>query len=213
MKKILAPFLAVVMAISLAGCNSSNKPESTVTNFCDALKNYDLETASSYVVSGSSNIESPYTDENTSEQSLFTENLTKYVTNWAKEMTYVLGETAIDGDTATIPVTFTYVDASPVISETLKEYVNQAFTLVFSGADDFEAEDLLCTIFMEKAESVSTETAMTTVEFVCIKQDKEWKIQGFNNDALYGISNVISCNMAKAIASLGNGLRGDGSTN
>ena len=92
-------------------------------------KNYDLETASSYVVSGSSNIESPYTDENTSEQNLFTETLTKYVTNCAKEMTYVLGETTLDGDTAIIPVTFTYVDASPVISETLKYRERQAAVL------------------------------------------------------------------------------------
>lgn len=198
MKKMLVSLLAVLMLLSLAGCGSASKPEPIVTKFCDALKAFDMETASSCFVSGDSKIENTYTKENMEEQVI------EYLTNCVKEMTYVLGETTTEGDKAIVPVTFTYVDASPVISAALEDYITQAFALAFSGADDSVMEDLFDTIFMEKTESVSTKSATTTVEFVCIKQDSEWKIQELSDDAQYEISNIISCNIAKAMESFGN---------
>lgn len=211
MKKMFASFLAVIMLVSLAGCGSSSKPEPIVTKFCDALKTFDMETASSCFVSGDLDIESSYIKENAEEQDIYTEQAIEYLTSCAKEMTYVLGETTTDGDKAVVPVTFTYVDASPVISAALGDYITQAFALAFSGADDSVMEDLFGTIFMEKTESVSTGTATATVEFVCIKQDNEWKIQELSDDAQHEISNIISCNIAKAMESFGNEFSNDGS--
>lgn len=201
MRKVLASFLTVIMLVSLVGCGTASKPEPTVTKFCDALKTFDMETASSCFVSGNSDIENPYTEENTDEQDLFTEQAVEYLTNCAKEMTYVLGETTTDGDKAIIPVTFTYVDASPVITAAMGEYITQAFALMLSGADESVIEDLFGTIFMEKTESTSTGTATVIIEFVCINQDGGWKIQELSDDVQYEINNIISCNMTKALES------------
>lgn len=213
MKKMLASLLAVIMLVSLVGCGAASKAEPTVTKFCDALKTFDMETASSCFVSGDSDIENPYTEGKAEEQDIFTAQTIEYLTNCAKEMTYVLGETVTEDDKAVIPVTFTYVDASPVISAALGDYITQAFALAFSGADDSVMENLFGTIFMEKTESVSTGTATATVEFVCIKQDNEWKIQELSDDAQYEISNIISCNIAKAMESFGNEFSDDSSGN
>ena len=177
------------------------------------MKKFDTETVSSCFVSGDSNIENPYTEENAEEQDIFTEQAIEYLANCAKEMTYVLGETTTDGDKAVIPVTFTYVDASPVISAALGDYITQAFALAFSGADDSIAEELFGTIFMEKTESVSTGTTTATIELVCIKQNDEWKIQELSDDAKYEISNIITCNLFKTFESFGDIFSEDNSGN
>lgn len=211
MKNIFASFLAVIMLVSLVGCASASKPESIVTKFCDALKTFDMETASSCFVSEILDIGITYTKENAKEQDIFTEQAIKYLTNCAKKMTYVLGETTTEGDKAVVPITFTYVDASPVMSAAWRDYITQAFAL--SGADDSVLEDLFGTIFVEKIESVSAETATATVEFVCIKQNDEWKIQELSDDAQYEIGNIISCNIVKALKSFGDEFSENNSEN
>lgn len=72
MKKILASFLAIVMLISLAGCGTASKPETTVIKFCDSLKSFDTETISSCFVSGNSDINSSLAVENEDDQYVFT---------------------------------------------------------------------------------------------------------------------------------------------
>ena len=85
MKNMFASFLAVIMLVSLVGCASASKPESIVTKFCDALKTFDMETASSCFVSGILDIGITYTKENAKEQDIFTEQAIKYLTNCAKK--------------------------------------------------------------------------------------------------------------------------------
>lgn len=197
MKKVLMAFLTIVMLLSLAGCGSASKPEATVGEFCEALKTLDMETASTCFASGDSGLKNPYAGENAEKQNIFTEQTVAYFTNCVKEMTYTLGEPAIEGDKAVVPVTFTYVDAGPVVSAALEEYLPQAFMLSFSSVDDSVVKDLFDTIFAEKVEAVSTETATVTVEFVCVKQDKEWKLQGLNDTVRHEINSILSCNIAK----------------
>ena len=197
MKKALVIFLSMVMLISLVGCGSASKPETTVGEFCEALKTLDMETASSCFTSGNSGLKNPYAEENTEKQNIFTEQTVAYFTNCVNEMTYTVGEPAIEGDKAVVPVTFTYVDVSPVVSAALEEYLPQAFMLSFSSVDDSVVKDLFDTIFAEKIESVATETVTATVEFACVKQEKEWKLQGLSDTARNEINNILSCNIAK----------------
>ena len=64
MKKVLVAFLSIVMLVSLAGCGSASKPETTVGAFCEALKTLDVETASTCFASGESGLKNPYAGEN-----------------------------------------------------------------------------------------------------------------------------------------------------
>lgn len=198
MRKFFALMLALIMTLSLVACGSNSSPEPTVTKFCDALKAFDMETASACFVSTDNAVEDPYAEGNEEALDIFTEQAIEYLKSRAKEMTYVIGESTIDGDKATVPVTFTYVDASPVISAALADYMTQAFALAFSGADDSILETLFGTIFIEKTESVSTATTTSTIEFECIKQENEWKIQSLTDSAQYEITNIMSCNLSKA---------------
>ena len=199
MKKKLSSLLTVLLFLCLMGCRLFIKPEPTVTAFCDALKALDLTTASTCFVSGESAIQNPYTEENIANQDVFTEQTVGYLENCAKEMTYVLGEAGISGNTAVIPVTFTYTDAGPVLLDALQEYLTQAFELAFSGGTADEIEALFGTVFAEKLESAEMETATVTIEFECVKTDDAWKMQALSDEAQYEISNMLSCNLLKTV--------------
>lgn len=206
-QKVLAVLLTALMLVSLTACGA--KPEPTVTKFCDALQAFDLETASSCFASEDAQLEAPYTDQAEEEQNAFTEQVLDYMKTNAAQMTYELGETTIDGDTATIPVTFTYVDAAPVITAAMGDYITQAFALAFSGADDSVMEDLFTNIFLEKIESVSTGTATATVELTCIKQDNQWKLQDLSDETARQMTAVMSSNISKAFDAFENGTDGE----
>ena len=57
----------------------------------------------------------------------------------AGRLKYQVGEATVDGDTATVPVEFTYVNAGTLMTEILTEYISQAWSLALSGADDEQA--------------------------------------------------------------------------
>lgn len=105
------------------------------------------------------------------------------------------------------------MDAGPVISAALGDYITQAFALALSGADNSVMADLFGAILMEKTELISTGVATATIEFVCVCQDDEWKIQDLSKETQYMISNIISCNMIETFESFGNNLSGNNSEN
>lgn len=209
-RKGLCVIMVGLLLVALVGCGAVAKPESMVSKYCDALKAFDMESAATCFASGDANIENPYTEEAAESQDIFTEQALEYLKKRAQEMTYTVGESAIDGDSAVVPVTFTYVDASPVISSAFGEYISQAFALALGGADETTLGSLFGTIFMEKTESVSTGTATATVEFECIKDGKEWKLQDLSEDTKYEIGNIITCNLLKSLEAFNNNFNGEG---
>lgn len=140
MKKVLAVLFTTAMLLVLAGCSLGEKPDKVVTTFCEALKNFDSEAASACVASGETGVEkelSQREEDNASAEQMF-----DYMKQQADQMTYTVGEATVDGDQATVPVTFTYVDASSVVQEALTDYIGQAFALAFSGASEEDLENL-----------------------------------------------------------------------
>lgn len=226
MKKLTASLLAVIMLVALAGCgtvsssvsstvdstadntadNTASSPEPVVTEFCDALGAFDTEKASSCFASEAAALLSPYTEENSAEYDPFAAQAIEYLEGYAKDMTYVLGEAAVENDSAVVPVTFTYVDASPIILATVEDYNVKELEFEDSGVDDDDAYMLLFVdIFREKAVSVSAKTDTVTIEFNCVRQGDKWKIRELDRDTRYVIDNIISCNIYKALSEYGDG--------
>lgn len=195
MKKLLSFCLVIALVFSLTACAFTDKPETTVTKFCKALKTLDFDAASACFESGKANFQLPSDEELAEIKEALTEQDLAHFMKWIQEMAYTVGDAAIDGDTATVPVTFTYVDAGPVLVEVLGEYLSQAFGLAFSGADEAAIEELLGTILEEKLKTVETKTATAEVEFVCVKCDDGWKMQALSEDAQKHLANIISCNL------------------
>lgn len=201
MKKILAVFFTTAMLLTLAGCSLGEKPDKVVTAYCEALKNFDSEAASACVASGETSLEEGLSQEE--EDNAIGEQMFDYVKQQAGKLTYTVGEATVDGDQATVPVTFTYVDASAVIQETMSDYIEQGLGLAFSGASEEEIENLFIDIFNEKLSSVETGTATTDVVFPCEKVDGEWKISDFSEENEDALMQVVTCNMVGEMEEIG----------
>lgn len=74
------------------------------------------------MVDGEIDLDDSFSEE-TEGDALNSEQFLEYLKQNASQMTYVIGTTSVDGDHATVPVTFTYVDASGVMEETLADYI------------------------------------------------------------------------------------------
>lgn len=202
MKKLFSFALALCLCLSLAGCGASSKPDEVVNTFCTALKTYDTEKISACLANGETTLEDPYAEDSETEEDIFSEQAIEYLKSCAVQMTYSIGEYEVEDGSASVPVTFTYVDASPVVTAALGDYLSQAFALAFSGADDAAMEELFGTIFMEKTESVEVGTATSEVTLDCTKTEDGWKISALSDDAATTLTNIISCNITSAFEGL-----------
>ena len=185
-----------VLVSLLAGGGTASSPESTVTDFCNALKNFDLRSAVSYFDGRNDELENLYSG------SFKTEQLMKYLKNSAAKITYTIGKTKIEKNKAEVPVVFIYVDASSVLSEAVGDYIKQAFSLAFSEKEESELENLFETIFLEKTESTNIDIQTCNVIFNCVNADGIWKIGPINKSAQDAIVNIVTCNIYNIFSGL-----------
>jgi len=203
MKKVFSLCLALCLCLSLAACGATSKPDAVVNSFCTALKSFDEETIASCVVDGKTTLEDPYSDDSEVEQDLSSEQAIEYLKSCAEKMTFSIGTYEVADGTASVPVTFTYVDASPVVTAAIGDYLSQAFALALGGADDTALDELFGSIFMEKTKSVETGTATADVTLDCVKTDDGWKISSLSEETASAITNMLACNMVSAFEGFG----------
>lgn len=210
MKRILTTALAIALLLSLVGCGTSSKPEDVVSTYCNAMKTFDTETASGCLISGGSDFGEVFTSEEEGDgANLADERIIEYFKSNAAKMTYEVGAATVEGDTATVPVSFTYVDASAVMSAALGEYITQAFALALSGVDETTMEELFTTIFLEKAESTELNELTSDIVFQCEKVDDAWKIKTPSDDDASVLSAVISGNITSVLESMTEAFGGE----
>ena len=205
MKKLCALALALLLAMSLAACGSGggneSKPETVVTEFCEALKALDGEKANACLAAplpeGSFSDEAALPEDIPNAQAIVDQ-----VYSWAAQMTYTLGEVTVDGETATVPVQITYVDAVDVFTEALGEYFLQAFGLALTGADEEQLTQLMMDLLKEKMETVYTSTGEADLTFTCRRIDGQWKIAALTDDQLDVLARLISCGISDLAAQL-----------
>ena len=75
----------------------------------------------------------------------------------------------MDGDTATVPVEFTYVNAGSLMKEILTEYISQAWSLALSGADDEKLAAAFEEVFDEKTTGADFPTLTATLTIPCVQ--------------------------------------------
>ena len=198
-KRLAAVLLFLSMLLSLSGC-LGNKPENIVDKFCAAMIAFDPETASQYTVDGSSSIDIPFSETTANGTSM--SSIVDYIKGNAAKITYEIGDVAVNGDIATVPVHFTYVDASPIMIATATDYISQAFLLALSGADDSALETLIVTIFNEKVDTVDAAEGIVDITFTCEKIDSEWKKSTLSEDDQNNLTAILTCNITNAAESI-----------
>ena len=210
MKRRIATILATALLLSLAGCGASSKPEDVVSTYCTAMKAFDTEAASECLVSGELDFDDVLTsEEEGNETSVADERIIEYFKTNAAKMTYEIGTATVDDEKATVPVSFTYVDASSVMAAALAEYITQAFALALSGADEATMQELFTTIFLEKAEGAELDEVTADVVFKCEKVDDTWKITPPSDDDASILSAAISGNITSVLETMSESFGGE----
>jgi len=188
--------LVCAMALALCACSApaaiaKHDPKLTVTNYCEAMKDFDSAAMQACLTAdaGSKDL----TDD-IPEEAAF---LVEQVRVWAKDTTYKIIETQKNDGSATVTVYFTYKDASPVLTDTAKEFLKQAVISVFSGGSVDYA--LLQQLFTEKAQSATLSTMNETVTFNLVKTEENgWKISSVPNS----VYDIATCNVTYGLGAL-----------
>ena len=115
------------------------------------------------------------------------------------------------GDTATVPVEFTYVNAGSLMTEILTEYISQAWSLALSGADDEKLAAAFEEVFDEKTTGADFPTLTATLTIPCVQTSDGWKISSSadnSEDLSAQLLDILTSNIYGALEDFGAGLLG-----
>lgn len=194
-KKISIFTIIITILIVISGCSNQNKPETTVSEFIEAMKKFDAEAMALNVnpkdVSGKEQVSSLIEDEDDPFQKYFLD----YIKSNAKKIKYEIKEVNTDVDRASVYVNFSYVNGGPLFKATFSEYIKEAFSMAFSGDEltDEENSQIFITTMEEQSKLIEEAYAEKLVEVKCIKLEDKWYIDDPSNELLdVAMSNILS---------------------
>ena len=192
MKRILALLLTFALVFGLAACSSGPKPEDTVKKFFEAMKAFDFETMQS-CVDGEFDAEDMLGEE---------EDLTglmDYLKENASQISYKIGSSSVNEDTATVDVSVEYTDASEVLGEAFSTYIAAMFTALFGG--DMTEEELEQAFTDGLADAIANHETSRAAEDLTLDLKlvgEEWKLTDVSEE----LANVLLSNFMGAMDSL-----------
>lgn len=198
MKKMRSILLLVALGtLFLTGCGK--KPDDTVEKYCNAMKDFDLETMAS-CMENSDDIEDMSFDTGDDTSAV----LLDYLKGEAKDIKHKILKSDVNGDKATVSVAFKYNDQSTILKTTMGNYIQQGIAQAFSG-QEIDTDELFkkCLDDAINAES-KKKTAEMTVDFSCVMIDKDWKIAEVEEkagDAMFGNAITVFKEMADSFNS------------
>ena len=209
MKKVISLMLALVLALSLTACGGKAGPEGVVGQFCKGLQELDEKAIAQCFENGDdlelSDLEDVDSDDAVAQK------IMDFMKSCAGQLKYQVGEATVDGDTATVPVEFTYVNAGSLMTEILTEYISQAWSLALSGADDEKLAAAFEEVFDEKTTGADFPTLTATLTIPCVQTSDGWKISSSadNSEELSAqLLDILTSNIYGALEDFGAGLLG-----
>ncbi len=178
-KKAFSFFLAILLFSCLLACveqkevvpPSLSTPEEACESFCRALKASDLSAASGcllfpqdigiFDLSGEQSL------------SLFM----PYFREWTGKLEYTVHPASSGDGNARVKVDYRYADASSVLAEAARVYLQKAKDMGAEGKDDSEIEAVLPDVLTECAKTASLGQSALTVEYELVQGGGEWKIK------------------------------------
>ncbi len=201
MKKVKSLFsfiICISLLVVATSCQLGSKPENTISKMNDALKAGQLEEVATFFKDGNPEEMNEFLADDAEETTkLFVE----YFKTSLTKMEYTIDETVVDGDTATIKATYTYVDGSEILSNTLTEYFQEALSQMMTATES-DIEKLLVDTFNKNVTETEEKLATKQVTFTLEKVENEWKI----SDADDAFIDVFSANFYSVYSELGNAL-------
>ena len=188
MKKVISILCTLSLLLVFSSCGVKQKPDAMVAKFCDSLKNFDVKTMTTYIADNDGDLSNMEQDE-------LNADIYTVLKEKAAEITYEIGETVINEDTAEVTVKFTYSDVSNAVPLAAGEYLSQALGLALTGADEETLVKLFEGILVEKIRSITPATAESTIQISCVMTEEGWKIKELPDEFI----NVMTSNILKGL--------------
>lgn len=194
MKKALALLSSVVavciLAVSLVGCSSAS-PQDVTTATLDEIKAQDFEgnmaelkTSIEQGIKEAAGIDVELTDD---EQAVVNKLLNKMC-----DFDYALGDVTVNGDHASVPVTFTTYDIKGAFTSSMRSYLQNVYASALSTGTVPSQQDIVAQYFSELSTAIDalaekSVTAQGTITLT--KTDGNWTVYELDSttaNAMFG---------------------------
>ncbi|WMI81792.1 hypothetical protein [Anaerotignum sp. MB30-C6] len=163
LKKFLAICIILVMSLSCISCGKKiDSPEEVVTNYLNAIKSKDFETAKTYVMEENDQVLSEMEEEE----------LANEMIRIFETLSFQVVSTKVNDSTATVKTTIKNIDMKPVMGDVISEL----FSLAFSDLDEATLEAKQSEAFVNALEANKDTTIETEVEIQLEKGETGWLI-------------------------------------
>lgn len=174
LKKMLSIIMAAAMIFGIVGCGSMESPETSVTNYLNAVKNQDAQTIAKYTGDDEEEAEEETEDTNAGDEDFAQYAIDKLLGS----MEYEIISSEEKDDTAAVTVSFTNVNMTVVVSEMM----SNAISLIFSGMSDEEMNTAMQGFFITALENHEEDLVTKEATISLKKGDGYWIVE--NGDDL-----------------------------
>lgn len=197
MKKFIS-IVAIIGLLFVTGCSSFAKPDKTVSDFIDAGKKFDLAQMAAFINPANTDGKTKITDitkDGNKEANQYEKYFLDYFKENAAKITYTIKDSKIDGDKATVPVDFKYVNGSPLLKATIGDVFSQAMSLAFTGVQmkEDDTNQLFMSAMKKQKANIQESFVEKTVDVNLVKVDNKWYIDKPSDELLdVFMSNFVS---------------------
>ena len=194
MRKVIALIASIVavciLAVSLVGCSSAS-PQDVTTATLDEIKAQDFEgnmaelkTSIEQGIKEAAGIDVELTDD---EQAVVNKLLNKMC-----DFDYALGDATVNGDHASVPVTFTTYDIKGAFTSSMRSYLQNVYASALSIGTVPSQQDIVAQYFTELSTAIDalaekSVTAQGTITLT--KTDGNWTVDELDSttaNAMFG---------------------------
>lgn len=208
MKKVIALIASIVavciLAVSLVGCSSAS-PQDVTTATLDEIKAQDFEgnmaelkTSIEQGVKEAAGTDVELTDD---EQAVVNKLLNKMC-----DFDYTLGDASVDGDHASVPVTFTTYDIKGTFTSSMRSYLQNVYASALSTGTVPSQQEIVAQYFSELSTAIDaleekSVTAQGTITLT--KTDGAWTVDELDSTTLNAMFGGI-VDVPTEMSSIGN---------
>lgn len=194
MKKLYSLILLTVLIFTLLSCGANPSPTEVTDKFLSAIKSQDGSISSYYsgeVDNDNSLLDLPDSFDDATD-SLLAEKFTSFE--------YEISNEVIDDNKATVDVTITTYNIGEAYAQAISEYIQNAFSMVFSGASDEEIEQLMNDALIKNITDASFDYTTTVTVSLTNDEESGWMVDDFETNT--ALLNSISGGLIEKLSDI-----------
>lgn len=185
MKKLIVAIMTIIMTVGLAACGNPT-PSETVDSFLDGVKNTDADAVKSVYSGKSFNFDKDLSEFGGNDKELAKITKESLVPKLL-DFDYEIGEEKIDGDKATVEVTFTTYNFGDALTSFMTDYIAQGMVMAFDDSSEKKLEKLAVTLYKKSIKDMKKDyTGKAKISLT--KKDDTWMVDEIqDDDAFYNV--------------------------